>query len=75
MRRQRDTKELRSSEEVGTELVPPSEASSGEELDPGCNDQDIPASPITMMSPAGERNARQAGNVVNWRIGTLRGQP
>ncbi len=59
-------------DETETELVPETEASEGLELDPGCNDQDIPASPITMMSEAGRRNAQKAGAVVNWRTGTIR---
>ncbi len=66
----------RQRKEEDTELVPESEESSGETLDPGCSyDQNIPTSPITMMSPDGQRNARKAGAVVNWRSGTLRRQP
>ncbi len=54
--------------EEDTELVPPS--------DPGCSyDEDIPVPALTMMSPRGERNAKQAGNVVNWRTSTIRRQP
>ncbi|MGC2332506.1 MAG: hypothetical protein WA581_13710 [Candidatus Acidiferrales bacterium] len=63
-------------DEAATSLVPPSEETSGLELDPGCNDQSIPASPITMMSPAGERNAKKAGEQINYRTGTtIRRQP
>lgn len=61
----------RQREAEDTELIPPSEASEGQELDPGCNDQDIPTSPITMMSPEGRRNAQKAGAQVNWRTGTI----
>jgi hypothetical protein len=60
-------------DETETELVPPSEESSGEELDPGCSlDQDIPASPVTMMSEAGRRNAEKAGERIDYKTSQIR---
>lgn len=55
------------------QMIPPSQESEGTELDPGCYDQAAPR--ITMMSPAGERNAKAAGNVVDWRNSMIRRTP
>jgi len=60
-------------EQNDTELVPPSEESSGQTLDPACYDEAAPQ--ITMMSERGERNARAAGNQVDWRSSMIRRQP
>ncbi len=37
-------------------------------------DEDIPASPITMMSEAGRRNAIKAGQQIDYRTGMIRRQ-
>ncbi len=62
----------KSKADTTTELVPPSEESSGLELDPGCTDQEIPASPITMMSERGRRNAQKAGERIDYKTSQIR---
>ena len=56
-------------DETETSLVPESEASSGQTLD-----QDIPASPVTMLSESGRRNIEAAKRTIDYRTGKI-GRP
>lgn len=66
-------KKQRQRDETETELVPPSEESSGQTLDPGCYDEAEPR--ITMLSEAGRRNAIKAGEQIDYRTSMIRRRP